>query len=174
MLVTVKDFIVDPSEFDFDRVVADREEIRKYNPQRFEMEQLTAVIYEDVDRFLCAGYKDITDQEVWVRGHMPGLPLMPGVFMCEAAAQLCSYFTQRHDLLGADMVGLGGMENVHFRGPVVPGDRLVIACGLIRVRRGRMIVCRFQGLVGDGVVVDGNIKGIPLPLDSMGGNSECT
>ena len=38
------------------------------------------------------GYKDVTDNEFWIRGHIPGRPLMPGVIMIEAAAQLCSFF----------------------------------------------------------------------------------
>ena len=160
-----KNFIVDPSLLDFDHVIADAEQIRRINPQRHEMEQLTAVIYEDLERLICAGYKDVTAGEFWVRGHMPGMPLMPGVLMCEAAAQLCSYFAVRHDLLGAPMVGFGGMENVRFRDPVVPGDRLVVSCHQEKVRRGRMIICRFQGLVGETVVVEGNIKGIPLPIE---------
>ncbi len=162
-----KEYIIDPAEIDFDDVVADVEEIRKYNPQRFEMEQLTAIVYADEKQMLCAGYKDITENEVWVRGHMPNMPLMPGVFMCEAAAQVCSFITQRYDLLGADMVGFGGMEDVRFRGPVVPGDRLLIACQGTKCRRGRMIVCRFQGTVGDRIVVEGGIKGIPLPVDAL-------
>ena len=162
-----KEYILDPAEIDFDHVVADLEEIRKYNPQRFEMEQLTAIVYADMETMTCAGYKDITDQEVWVRGHMPGMPLMPGVLMCEAAAQVCSYVTQRYDLLGAQMVGFGGMEEVRFRGPVVPGDRLLIVCQGLKCRRGRMIVCRFQGTVGDTIVVDGKIKGVPLPVDAL-------
>ncbi len=72
-----KDYIVDPSLLDFNNIIADIDEIRRHNAQRFEMEQLTAIIYEDKVRFACAGYKDITDQEFWVRGHMPGMPLMP-------------------------------------------------------------------------------------------------
>ena len=162
-----KNYIVDPASLDFDHVLADAEQIRKINPQRFEMEQLTAVIMEDVETLICVGYKDVTADEYWVRGHMPGLPLMPGVLMCEAAAQLCSYFAVHHDLLGADMVGFGGMEHVRFRDPVVPGDRLVVACVQEKVRRGRMIVCRFQGMVHDSIVVEGTIKGIPLPIEVL-------
>jgi 3-hydroxyacyl-[acyl-carrier-protein] dehydratase len=165
-----KDYIVDPADVDFDHPLADIEEIRKFNPQRFEMEQLTAIVYLDAERTICAGYKQVTDQEIWVRGHMPGMPLMPGVFMCEAAAQVCSYVTQKLDLLGAQMVGFGGMEAVRFRGPVVPGDRLLVACEQLKVRRNRMIVCRFQGTVGDNIVVDGKIKGIPLPVDQIAPN----
>jgi 3-hydroxyacyl-[acyl-carrier-protein] dehydratase len=99
---------------------------------------------------------------------MPGAPLMPGVIMCEAAAQLSSYYTQRHDLLGVRLIGFGGLEEVRFRGTVVPGDRLYLVCQLVRLRPGRMIVCRFQGLVRDNLVVDGLIKGIPLPAEFLG------
>ena len=40
---------------------------------------------------------------------------------------------------------------------------------LVKVRRGRMIVCRFQGAVKDRIVVDGTIKGIPLPIAALEG-----
>ena len=98
---------------------------------------------------------------------MPGMPLMPGVLMCEVAAQMCSYHTQKHNLLDTKMVGFGGLENVRFRGVVVPGDRFVIVAQLIKIRRGRMIVSRFQGFVRQSMVVEGTIIGIPLPLDMI-------
>ena len=160
-----KDVILDPSEYDLDVVVADIEVIRKYNPQRHEMEQLTAIVYDSVERKICVGYKDITNEEFWVHGHMPGMPLMPGVVMCESAAQLCSYFVQNHDLLGAEMVGFGGLDDVRFRGVVVPGDRLVVMAELLKARRGAMIVARFQAYVLDTRVAEGRIKGIPIPID---------
>ncbi len=56
--MAAKDFIVDPDTLDFSRVVADIDEIRKYNPQRFEMEQLTAIVHEDPENVICVGYKD--------------------------------------------------------------------------------------------------------------------
>jgi 3-hydroxyacyl-[acyl-carrier-protein] dehydratase len=162
-----KDLLVDLSQIDLDQVLADIEEIRRVNPQRFEMEQLTAVIYANLEDHSCVGYKDVTDREFWVRGHMPSMPLMPGVVMLEAAAQLCSYFTQKHDLLGADMVGFGGLEDVRFRDPVFPGDRLYIICKMTKVRRGRMVISHFQGVARDNLVVEGIIKGIPLPVDAL-------
>jgi 3-hydroxyacyl-[acyl-carrier-protein] dehydratase len=159
--------LIDLSQIDFDRPVATLEEIRRVNPQRFEMEQLTAVVYVDETQYACVGYKDTSDQEFWVRGHMPGLPLMPGVVMLESIAQLCSFVTQRYDLLGAQIVGFGGLEEVRFRGLVLPGDRLIVMCKLDKVRRGRMIVCRFQGVVKDQIVVEGRLKGIPIPVEAL-------
>jgi 3-hydroxyacyl-[acyl-carrier-protein] dehydratase len=165
--VSPKDLLIDPALLDYDQVVADLDEIRRYNPQRFEMEQLTAVIYEDLEEYACAGYKDIGRDEFWVRGHMPDMPLMPGVIVLEAAAQLCSFFSQKHDLLGAAMIGFGGLEKVRFRAPIIPGDRLLLICKMTKVRPGRMIVCRFQAVVGETLVVDGTLKGIPIPVDAL-------
>ncbi len=162
-----KEFIVDPSTLDLSKITADINEIRKYNAQRFEMEQLTAIVLEDPENKICVGYKDITDQEFWVRGHMPGMPLMPGVVMLESVAQLCSYCATKYDLLGAEMVGFGGLEDVRFRDPVIPGDRLVVMCQQIRVRRGRMIVSLFQGFVRNNLVLEGVLKGIAIPVAAL-------
>ncbi|MGV3486231.1 MAG: beta-hydroxyacyl-ACP dehydratase, partial [Planctomycetaceae bacterium] len=82
-----------------------------------------------------------------------------------AAAQTASFFTQRHDLLGAGMVGFGGVDNVKFRGVVLPGDRLVLMVKLLKARRNRMIVASFQGVVGDQLVCEGELKGIPIPIE---------
>jgi 3-hydroxyacyl-[acyl-carrier-protein] dehydratase len=162
-----RDYIIHPSAYDLDKVIADIHEIRRWNKQRFEMEQLTAIVHEEHSRGLCVGYKDVTPDEFWVRGHFPGVPLMPGVLMCEAAAQLSSYYTQRHNLLDAEVIGFGGLEEVRFREPVRPGDRLVITVERVRVRPKAMIVCRFQGLVRESIVVDGVIKGVPLPIELL-------
>lgn len=164
-----KEMIVDLDTIDMNHVVADIEEIRKYNPQRFEMEQLTSVIYYDKTRHAAVGYKDVRHDEFWVRCHMPGMPLMPGVVMLEAAAQLCSFVTQRFDLLGAEMVGFGGLEDVRFRDPVLPGDRLYLMCELGKVRRGRMIHSKFQAVVRGNIAVDGTLKGIPIPIEALKG-----
>ena len=54
-----------------------------------------------------------------------------------------------------------------FGNELVPGDRLVIAVERVRVRPRAMIVCRFQGIVGENIVVDGIIKGLQLPVDYL-------
>ena len=89
-----RELLADLDQIDMDNVIADAAAIRKFNPQRFEMEQLSAIVYENTETLVCAGYKDVGDDEFWVRGHMPQMPLMPGVVMLEAAAQLCSYFDE--------------------------------------------------------------------------------
>ena len=157
--------LYDLSKIDFSKPVYTLEDIRRVNPQRHEMEQLTAIVHEDLERHVCAGYKDVTYDEFWVRGHMPNMPLMPGVVMLEAAAQMCSYFSQKFDLLGADMVGFGGLEDVRFRDPVIPGDRLVLVCEMTKLRRGRIVVTKFQGFVRNSLAVEGILKGIPIPIE---------
>jgi len=75
--------------------VFDREAIDEVNPQRFEMQQLDGILWYDKDKRLILGYKDVTEDEFWARVHIPGRPLMPGVIMVEAAAQLSSFFTKQ-------------------------------------------------------------------------------
>jgi len=164
--VAKKTLILDPSEYDVNHVVADIEEIRRYNPQRFEMEQLTAICYEDTERSICVGYKDLGPDEFWARGHMPGMPLMPGVIMCEAAAQLASYYTKKHRLIDAPMVGFGGLRDVRFRGLVLPGERFVIVDRLGRVR-STMLTCEFQCLVRGRLVCEGSLMGILLTEEAI-------
>jgi len=163
--VARKPLILDPSELDLDRVIADIEQIRRHNPQRYEMEQLTAVCYEDPERRICAGYRDLGRDEFWVRGHMPGMPLMPGVLMCEAAAQLASYFSRKYGLVN-EMIGFGGLDEVRFRGVVRPGQRLVVVVRLLKVRQ-TMMTAEFQNFVDGNLVCEGELKGVPLPVEQL-------
>lgn len=151
----------EPSRLDLTRVLADQEAIRNVNPQRFEMEQLHAIVLDDAAEHLIAGYKDVRDDEFWVRGHMPGYPLLPGVLMCEAAAQLCSYYMVTHGLGQGDFIGFGGLENVRFRAPVRPGDRLVLIGKGVRLNR-RQTVFNVQGFVGETMVFHADVIGVPL------------
>ena len=49
----------------------------------------------------------------------------------------------------------------------MPGSRLYLICKMIRVRRGRLVVCRFQGVVGESICVEGLLKGIPIPIAAV-------
>ena len=118
---------LDLATIDFSNVLAGIDEIRALNPHRYEFEMLTAVVHIDPSRHVIVGYKDITDTEFWVRGHMPGFPLMPGVLMCEAAAQLCSYYYSSQKIGDPGvLLGLGGLDETRFLRQVRPGDRLVM------------------------------------------------
>ena len=77
----------------------------------------------------------MTDKEFWVRGHMPDFALMPGVVLCECAAQLGGFYARKYKVLGGgDFLGFGGMEEVRFRSPVFPGDRLSYDAALFDTR----------------------------------------
>jgi len=86
---------------------------------------------------------------------------MPGVLMCEAAAQLCSYYIMTNGLMQGDFLGFGGMENVRFRGPVRPGDRLVLIAKGTKMHR-RQTIFNVQGFVGATMVFHADIIGVPL------------
>jgi 3-hydroxyacyl-[acyl-carrier-protein] dehydratase len=155
------EFHLDPAKIDCSKIVAGSEAIHAFNPQRFEMEQLTAIVHIDSDQHLIVGYKDVRPDEFWVRGHMPDYPLLPGVLMCEAAAQLCSYYTMAQGIPQGDFIGFGGMENVRFRGPVKVGDRLMLIGKATRLHR-RQTIFNVQGLVGSTMVFHADIIGVPM------------
>jgi len=153
--------LLSPKDLDLTKVVATIDDIRAINPQRFEMEALSAIVLIDPARKLIAGYKDVGANEFWCRGHMPGFPLMPGVMMCEAAAQLCSFYLLKNHVFDTDFIGLGGLSDVQFRKPVQPGDRLVIIARLTRERR-IFVECDAQGFVGESMVFNATVQGVPL------------
>ncbi|MBA4032745.1 MAG: beta-hydroxyacyl-ACP dehydratase [Planctomyces sp.] len=160
--------IYDMDLVDFDKPVFSLDQIREINPQRFEMEQLSAILYVDTENHGIIGYKEVTDQEFWVRGHMPGFPLMPGVILCECAAQLAGFYARKYRLLDGDFLGFGGMNEVRFRAPVVPGDRLLIMAKLTRLRQGKRAEFDFQGFVGTRMVYSGQMIGVPIEKDPAG------
>ena len=154
--------LLDYSHIDFSRPIYDIEAIRRVNPQRNQMEHLTAVVWEDTAQHAVIGYKDITENEFWVPGHMPGFPLMPGVIMCEAAAQLAGFYAQKHKLLGGDFVGFGGMDDIRFRGPVFPNSRLILLAKMKELKPRRLATFDLQGIVNDKMIFTGSMIGVPI------------
>ena len=151
--------IFDIAGVDLNAVVADREAIRRVNPQRGDMEHLDAIVWHD-HKTRTIGYKDVRHDEFWVSGHIPGRPLLPGVIMLEAAAQLASYHTK--GVMGwTDFIGFGGVEECKFRAPVMPGCRLYMLAELVTARH-RRFNSRIQGLVNGQVVFEAKIVGVVM------------
>lgn len=158
-----KPSLIDLAAIDLTRLIANQEDVRSKNPQRFEMEMLNGVLYEDFENGIGVGFQDIPQEPFWARGHMPGFPIMPGVLICESAAQLASYFAGKlNSVESGGIIGFGGMDNVRFRGPVRPGDRLILVVKLIKFKPNVMMILQFEAIVNGEVVADGEIRGVPL------------
>jgi 3-hydroxyacyl-[acyl-carrier-protein] dehydratase len=140
--------------------VFDREAIGKVNPQRFEMQQLDGILWYDRDRMMVLGYKDITEGEFWVRGHIPGRPLMPGVMMVEAAAQLSSFFVKK--ICGVEgFIGFSGIDSAKFRAVVEPGQRLYLLGQLLKFKP-KKYTFTVQGIVDDTMAFEAVVSGMKL------------
>lgn len=150
--------LFDLDSIDLNKVILTQEEIMKYNPQSYEMQQLDGIIWYDKDKYLILGYKDITEKEFWVRGHIPGRPIMPGVIMIEAAAQLSSVCVKHvYDLQG--FIGFASIDGAKFRGTVEPGSRLYMLCYISKFNR-RKYTAVVQGVVDGKMVFDCEISGL--------------
>jgi 3-hydroxyacyl-[acyl-carrier-protein] dehydratase len=80
------------------------------------------------------GYKNLTANEEFFQGHFPGYPLMPGVLMIEALAQLGGAVILSPDDFHRRSAVLAGIDKAKFRRPVIPGDRLDMEVTMLRAR----------------------------------------
>jgi 3-hydroxyacyl-[acyl-carrier-protein] dehydratase len=152
--------LFDLSRIDLTKTVFDRTAIAEVNPQSHEMAQLDGIIWHDRDKLLILGYKDVTDSEFWVRGHIPGRPIMPAVIMVEAAAQVSSFFMKRiYGLKG--FIGFSGIERAKFRETIVPGDRLYLLAHISKLR-SRQFSSDVQGVVNGKMVFDTTVTGMKV------------
>ena len=151
--------LIPMDRWNLEKVLFGPEEIRKTNAQRFEMEHLDAVTLLDTAAQEIVGYKDVRADEFWVPGHIPGRPIFPGVLMIEAAAQVARFGTLMR--LKDRFMGFAGVDEVKFRGQVVPGDRLILL-GFETDFRPRRVVCQGQGWVNGNLVFEAKITGMPM------------
>ena len=157
--------LFDLTKIDLDaEPVFDKEAICKVNPQSFEMQQLDGIQWFDKDQLLILGYKDVTDKEFWVRGHIPGRPLMPGVIMVESAAQLLSFFVKQ--IFGLEgFIGFAGIDNTKFRSTVEPGQRLYLLGKIVKYKikeRSAHVTTNVQGIVDGKMVFETTVSGMKV------------
>ena len=148
----------DLDQIDTSRLTAGPAEIEAVNPQRGEMRHLDGVFTMDNESGIAVGYKDVRDDEFWVEGHIPGRPLLPGVLMIEAAAQLCAWMSHRRKG-DTGFVGFIGCDKAKFRGQVVPGQRMLLIGKEIQCKPRRYI-CDIQGVVEGAMVFEARITGM--------------
>jgi len=82
------------------------------------------------------GYKNLSINEYFFQGHYPGMPIMPGVLIVEAMAQVGALVLMSDPAFGGVKPLVVGLDKVRFRRMVVPGDRLVTNAEVIWFRKG--------------------------------------
>jgi 3-hydroxyacyl-[acyl-carrier-protein] dehydratase len=150
--------LIDLSTIDLDATAASEADVGRVNPHCGPIRQLDRVIWHDSAVTQGVGVKFIRHDEFWVPYHIPGRPLMPGVLMIEAAAQLGS-FLYRTKIPNLPFVGFTRCTDTSFRGQVVPGDTLHILCKEVESNR-RRFVSQFQCVVAGKLVMETTITGM--------------
>ncbi len=138
----------------------DIEAVRAVNPQRGDMEHINGVLWAKPEEGKIVSYKDVRADEFWVPGHIPGRPLLPGVIMIEAAAQMCSFY-MRMFTKWTGFIGFGGAQDIKFRQQVLPGCRMIILGQKIWERHSRF-GCKTQGIVNGNICFEAEIIGTAL------------
>lgn len=136
--------------------VLDIRKITKILPHRYPFLLVDKVVEIEGDRRI-KGIKNVTVNEQFFQGHFPGTPIMPGVLIVEAMAQVSGLlFAQKLEHTGKLAVLLS-MDKVKLRKAVVPGDQLVLTAETIRLG-ARAAQCRCRATVSDALVAEAHIK----------------
>ena len=117
-------------------VVLSSEQILNLLPHRYPFALVDRVV-EYIPGKRAVALKNVTINEPQFQGHFPGRPLMPGVLIVEAMAQVGGLIVTQMPDLPKGLFVFAGIDGVRFRRPVVPGDQLLITCELLSLKRKR-------------------------------------
>lgn len=132
------------------------EEIQKLLPHRYPFALVDKII-DYLPGKRAVGIKNVTFNEPHFQGHFPGRPIMPGVLIVEAMAQVGGVvLTQMRETEGGLFV-FAGMDKVRFRRQVVPGDQLVMTVELLCVKRRRFGKMQAQAEVNGQLAAEGEL-----------------
>ncbi len=133
------------------QVVMDINEIKKFLPHRYPFLLVDRITHLDLTEKSIIGYKNVSVNEPFFPGHFPQKPVMPGVLICEAMAQVGGMLLlQEVGELNGRLALFMGIKSAKFRKPVLPGDQLVMEV--------KMVNKRFNTYWMQGVaMVDGNV-----------------
>jgi 3-hydroxyacyl-[acyl-carrier-protein] dehydratase len=112
--------------------------IQRLLPHRYPMLLVDRVLDWEAGKFMRA-VKNVTINEPFFQGHFPGYPVMPGVLVVEAMAQVAGLLTMLSDVArrdGSQLVLFAGIDDARFKRQVVPGDTLLLDATLERAVRG--------------------------------------
>ncbi|XP_077224246.1 uncharacterized protein LOC143857694 [Tasmannia lanceolata] len=136
--------------------VFDINQIREILPHRFPFLLVDRII-EYKAGVTAVGIKNVTINDNFFPGHFPERPIMPGVLMVEALAQVGGIVMLQPEVGGCrDNFFFAGIDKVRFRKPVIAGDTLVLRMTLVKLQK-RFGVAKMEGkaYVGGEVVCDG-------------------